>query len=151
MILGKSVSAKSARMNSNTKRILEDTSINEDLLHKHRSLILHYYKNSKTLRKQVRIIHPSSDTLELRRSSNLTFRGFLANTTLVLSVRYFLCCAGVVVSVQGLCGPLVIFQYYQLAPSMGKTTTCKPYRCLPDKELHGTYLLDGDHQQCSRR
>ena len=27
--------------------------------------------------------------------------------------------------------------------------TCKPYERFPDKELHGTYLLDGDHQQRS--
>ena len=30
-------------------------------------------------------------------------------------------------------------------------TTCKPYYHFPDKELHGTYSLNGDHQQRSRR
>ena len=29
--------------------------------------------------------------------------------------------------------------------------TCKPYYRFPDKELHGTYSLDGDHQQRSGR
>ena len=28
---------------------------------------------------------------------------------------------------------------------------CKPYHRFPDKELHGTYSLDGNHQQHSRR
>ena len=28
---------------------------------------------------------------------------------------------------------------------------CKPYKLFPDKELHGTYSLDGNHQQRSRR
>jgi len=37
----------------------------KDLLREHRSLILYYYKNPKTVKKQVRIIHPNSGTLEL--------------------------------------------------------------------------------------
>ena len=57
-------------------RILEYTRINRDLLYKEKTsyaskgvLALHYYKNLKTLRKQVCIIYPNSDTLEWRKDS----------------------------------------------------------------------------------
>ncbi|XP_050278247.1 probable O-methyltransferase 3 [Quercus robur] len=41
--------------------------------------------------------------------------------------------------------------FRKLAPSVGKTATCKPYKRFPDKELHGTYSLDGSRQQRSGR
>ena len=56
---------------------------------KHRRFILHYYKSPKTLKKQVRIIHLSS-SIRVVKSSNLTFRGYLASTTLILSIRFSL-------------------------------------------------------------
>ena len=53
---------------------------------KHRS-VLHYYKNPKPSEIKVCIIFPSSGTLELWKFSNLTFGGYLAGITLILSVR----------------------------------------------------------------
>ena len=50
---------------------------------------LHYCKNPKPLETKVRIIYPRSGTLELWKFSNLTFKGSLAGTTLVLSVGFF--------------------------------------------------------------
>ena len=47
-----------------------------------------YYKNSKTLTNQSTHIYPSFSTLKLWKFSNLTFGGYLTNTT--LSVRSFL-------------------------------------------------------------
>ena len=78
--------------------------INDDLLYKEtssyaRNEVLHYYKNPKTLRKQG--MHNSAQLWHSRvvRSSNLTFGGFLAGTTPVLSVRSsLLCCASIVLS-----------------------------------------------------
>ena len=32
-----------------------------------------------------------------------------------------------------------------------ETAICRPYKCYLDKRLHGTYTLDGDHQQRSGR
>ena len=55
---------------SSIRRILEDTHISEDLPYKEKTCnasqgnsVLRHYKNPKTLRKQVHIIHPSSSTL----------------------------------------------------------------------------------------
>ena len=68
--------------------------INEYLSYKEKtcyaSLGVWFYttiKALKTLKKQVCIIHPSSGTLRVVRSSNLTFGGYLAGTTSVLSIR----------------------------------------------------------------
>ena len=49
--------------------------------------VLHYYKNLKPLETKVRIIYPSSDTLELSKFSNLTFGEYLAGTIPVFFVR----------------------------------------------------------------
>ena len=71
--------------------------INRDLLHKDKtcnaSKGVQFYATIKTQRlseSKVRIIDPSSGTLKLRKDSNLTFRGYLAVTTPMSSVRYFL-------------------------------------------------------------
>ena len=97
----------------------------------------YYYKSSKTLTNQG--THNSSQFWHSRvvRSSNLTFKGYLAGTTPMLFDR-----------------STVDF----LASSVGAVygndshlATCKPYERFLDKELHGTYLLDGDHQQRSGR
>ena len=48
--------------------------------------ILHYYKNPKPLEIKVRIIYPNSGSLELWKFANLTFGGYLAGTTPVLSI-----------------------------------------------------------------
>ena len=58
------------------------------LIKKQRS-VLHYYKNPKPSKNKVRIIYLSSGILELWKISNLTFRRFLASTTLVLFVEFF--------------------------------------------------------------
>ena len=68
----------------------------------------------------------------------------MAGTTLgVLCKVFSFCYAVVVASIHGLCGSLVIFRHHQLALSVGKTATCKPYKRFLDKELHGTYSQDG--------
>ena len=72
----------------------------------------------------------------------------MAGTTLGVPCKVFSFCSTVVVaSIQELCGSLVIFRHHQLAPFVGKTVICKPYKRFLDKELHGTYSLDGNHQQ----
>ena len=48
--------------------------------------ILHYYKNPKNLEIKVRIIYPNFGSLELWKFANLTFGGYLAGTTPVLSI-----------------------------------------------------------------
>ena len=58
------------------------------LIKKQRS-VLHYYKNPKPSKNKVRIIYLRSGILELWKISNLTFRRFLASTTLVLFVEFF--------------------------------------------------------------
>ena len=58
----------------------------KDLLRKHNNSNLCHYKNPKTLRKQVRIIYLLWHSRVVK-NSNLTFRGYLASTTPVLSVR----------------------------------------------------------------
>ena len=59
---------------------------------------------------KVHIIYPSLALQSCENSSNLTFGGFLASTTPVLSVRSFsLFFVGIVTSVQGSCSSLVIF------------------------------------------
>ena len=88
------------------------------------------------------------------KSSNLTFRGYLAGITPVLSVRsffiylFFCVCVCVVSSARGPCNLLLIFWHHQLAPSVGNSlATCKPYYRFLDKELHSTHSLNGNHQQ----
>ena len=49
--------------------------------------ILHFYKNPKPSEIKVCTIYPSSSTLGLWKFSNLTFEGYLASTTSVLSMR----------------------------------------------------------------
>ena len=73
------------------KRILEDTHIDGDLLHKENTCDASkgVWLYPKTLRKQVRIIDPSSGTLDLRKDFNLTFGGYSAGTTPVFSIRSF--------------------------------------------------------------
>ena len=57
-------------------------------------------KTPKLSQTKVGIIDPSSNTLELWKFSNLTFKGYLVSTTPVFFARssLFLCCAGVVSS-----------------------------------------------------
>ena len=113
---------------------------------------LHYYKNPpKPSQTKVRIIYPSSGTLELWKFSNLTFKGFLACTTPVLCTRSSLflfhrCCLEHMRTMW----LTKDFWHHQLALSMGKVT-CKPDYHFLDKELHRTYSLDGNHQQQSGR
>ena len=54
---------------------------------KKRMSTLHYYKNLKALTNRDTHNFSSSGTLELWKFSNLTFGGYLADTTLVLSTR----------------------------------------------------------------
>ena len=77
------------------ERIPRDTYIYEDLPHKETSSsprkqrsILHYYKNPKPKEIKVRIIYPNSCTLELWTLFNLTFKGYLASTAPILSLRF---------------------------------------------------------------
>ena len=72
---------------------------------------LHHYKNPpKSSQTKVRIIYPSFGTLVLWKFSNLTFGGYFAGTTPVISWDLlFLCCVGVVLSMWGLCDLLTIF------------------------------------------
>ena len=102
---------------------------------------------------------PSSSTLELWKFSNLTFGGYLTGTTPVLSTRFslflFRRCYLEHVRIMWLTDD---FWHYQLALSVvnlalsvGNFVTYKSYYHFPDKDLHGTYSLNGDNQQCSRR
>ena len=56
---------------------------------KKRRSVLHYYKNPEPSENKIRIIYLSSNTLELWKFSNLTFKGSLAGTTPVLSIGFF--------------------------------------------------------------
>ena len=76
------------------ERILQDICIDEDLPYKERPSPLRNecqlyttIKTSKPSQTMVRMIYPNSGTLELWKFSNLTFKGYLADTTPVLSVR----------------------------------------------------------------
>ena len=80
--------------NPYNKRIPQSTCINEDLPYKERPSpprnkcqLYSTIKTPKPSQIKVRIYYPSSGTLELWEFSNLTFGGYLAGTTLVLSVR----------------------------------------------------------------
>ena len=119
---------------------------------KQRSSVLRYYKNPKAFRKQVRIIDPSSDTLELRKDSNLTFGGYLAGTTPMFSIRFSLFVVQVLLQA---CKDCVahwwFFGIINLRHLWERTATCKPYKRFSDKELHGTHSLNGKHQQRSGR
>ena len=109
-------------------------------------------KTPKPSQTNVRIISSSSSTLELWSFSNLTFRGSLASTTPVLSKGLLvLCYASVVLSTWEPCDLLLIFGIISWRRLWERVTSSKPYHRFPDKELHGTYSLDGDHQQHSRR
>ena len=79
------------------ERILQSTCINEDLPYKERfstprneGQLYTTIKTPKPSQIKVRIIHPSSSTLELWKFSNLTFGGYLAGTIPVLSARFSL-------------------------------------------------------------
>ena len=72
--------------------ILQNTHINKDLPHKERPSppsnkcqLYATIKTSKPSQTKIRIISPSSGTLELWKLSNLTFRESLAGTTPILS------------------------------------------------------------------
>ena len=131
--------------NPNTKRILEDTHINKDLLYKESVLSItfgtiqkdSYKEKTSTPKKRcqpsitikvpipsqikVRIIYPSLTLQSCENSSNLTFGGYLASTTSVLSVTSFLfSLVGIVTSVQGLCSSLVIFTASSIGAVCGK-------------------------------
>ena len=85
------------------------------------------------------------------RSSNLTFKWYLAGTTPVLSVRSSLFyCAGVISSVQVSYGSLVTFSASSVGAVCGKRL-CSRFvshsKRFLDKKLHGTYSINGDHQQ----
>ena len=74
------------------ERIPQNMHINKDLPHKERPFppnnkcqLYATIKTSKPLQTKVRLISPSSGTLDLWKLSNLTFGGSLAGTTLVLS------------------------------------------------------------------
>ena len=77
--------------------ILQSTCINKDLPYKERfspprneGQLYTTTKTQKPSQIKIRIIYPSSATLELWKFSNLTFRGYLTSTTPVLSTRSFL-------------------------------------------------------------
>ena len=81
--------------NPYNKRIPQSTCINEDLPYKERPSpprnkcqLYSTIKTPKPSQIKVRIYYPNSGTLELWEFSNLTFGGYLAGTTLVLSVRF---------------------------------------------------------------
>ena len=113
---------------------------------------LHTIKTLKPSQTKVRIISSCSNTLELWNFSNLTFGGSLASTTPVLSKGLLvLCYTGVVLSTWEPCDLLTIFGIISWCRLWERVTSSKPYHRFPDKELHGTYSLDGDHQQHSRR
>ena len=113
--------------------------------------VLHYYKSPKTLTNPG--IHNSPQLWHSRvvRSSNLTFEGYLASTTPVLSVgsSLFVLCRYCFEHMRTV-WLLLIFQHHQFVPSVG-TTICKPYYCLLDKKLHGTYSFNVNHHQQSRQ
>ena len=76
------------------KRIPQDTRINEDLPYKerpslprNRCQLYATIKTTKSSQIKIRIIYPRFDTLELWKFFNLTFGGYLADTTSVLSTR----------------------------------------------------------------
>ena len=79
--------------NSNIRRVLEDTAINEDPPHKektcHASKGVWLYATIKTQDPQEKGTHNSPQLWHSRvvRNSNLTFGGYLASITLVLSAR----------------------------------------------------------------
>ena len=112
-------------------RIPLNTCIYEDLLHnetpspprKSRS-VLHYYKNPKPLEIKVCRIYPNFGTLKLWTFSNLTFRGYLAGTTSILSVRFpsSLFCRFCLEHVRTVQLPDDC-RYHQLAPFMGKANS----------------------------
>ena len=83
--------------NSYKKRIPQDTCIYENLPYKERPSpprnecqLYATIKAPKPSDTKVHIIYPISGTLELWKFFNLTFRGYLADTTLVLSARFSL-------------------------------------------------------------
>ena len=86
------------------------------------------------------------------RSSNLTFGGYLVGTTPMLSVRSSLFVVWVLFrACKGCVAHWWFFDIISWGRLWGTTATYKPYR-FPDKELHGTYLFDGNyHQQSSQR
>ena len=125
------------------------TLIRKRLKTKEKRSTLYYYKSPNTLTNQGTYNWPQLWHFRVVKSSNLTFRGYLAGTTPVLSVRSSLfllhrCC----LSMWGPCDLLLIFQHHQLAPAVGSDlVTYKPNYRFQDKKLHGTYSLVGDHQQ----
>ena len=99
---------------------------------------------------KVRIIYPLWHS-RIVRNSILTFGGYLAGTTPMLSARSSLfCCAGAISSVQVSCGSLVTFSASLVGAVCRKGFVIHSKRFL-DKELHGTYSINGDHQQRSGR
>ena len=76
------------------ERILQntpkETSIRKRLLLQGKGVKPYYYKNQAPSRSKVRIIYPLLHSRAVRISSDLTFGGYLAGTTPVLSVRSFL-------------------------------------------------------------
>ena len=78
------------------ERILQDMCIYEDLSYKEQPSpprnecqLYATIKAPKPSQNKVRIIYPNFNTLELWKFFNLTFRGYLAGTTPVLSARFF--------------------------------------------------------------
>ena len=111
----------------------------------------YYYKNSKTLTNQGMYNSSSSDSLELWKFSDLPSEG-LWPVPHRYSPRVCLCFCfvGIVSSAWVLCDLLTIFGIIGWH-RLWKIATCESYYHFLDKELRGTYSLDGNHQQCSRR
>ena len=135
------------------ERILQDIHINKDLPHKEKPSpprnecqLYTTIKTPKPSQTEVHLIYPNSDTLELWKFSNLTFGGYLAGTTLILSWSLlFLCCTCIILSTWGPCDSLTIFGIITNGPTKPWDLRVKTNQCM--RERLEEPLLEGKNNE----
>ena len=108
-------------------------------------------KTQKPSTYKVRIIHPSSGTLELWEVLTWPSEGIWPAPHRCSLLGFIFFCASIVSSTWGRVTYCWFFGIISWRRLWEITAICKPYYRLPDKKLYSTYLLDGNHHQQSRR